>query len=144
MDVIYVSSLRRFSPIILQKFVLTCCEEEFTFSVFFFYLDFISWIFAIHRAAGEEGDCFFNSSPPLPLVFGHLDISWVIAAESLPLRMVGSCNHSENIWDWLWFSCEVAHYGKNLISAFEEFFANIKKICVLAGALGTKLWSCGV
>ena len=132
MDVIYVSSLRRFSPILPQTFVLTCCEEEFTFSVFFFYLDFIPWIFAIHRAVGED------------IKRRHLDNIWVIAAESLPLRIVGSYNHSENIWDWIWFSCEIAHYGKNLISAFEEFFANIKKVCALAGALGTKLWSYGV
>ena len=39
----------------------------------------------------------------------------------------------------LWFSCEIMHYGKSLISVFEEFFANIKKILILAGRLGIRL-----
>ena len=36
------------------------------------------------------------------------------------------------------FSCEIAHYGKSLISAFHGFFASIGKIFILAGcwALG--------
>ena len=31
-------------------------------------------------------------------------------------------NHSQGIWGRLWFSCEIAHYGKGLIFVFEEFF----------------------
>ena len=46
---------------------------------------------------------------------------------------------SQDIWGWLWFSCEIEHYGKGLISIFEEFFASIKKISILAGRLGTRL-----
>ena len=35
--------------------------------------------------------------------------------------------------------CEIAHYGKNLISVFQELFASIDKIFILAGRLGTRL-----
>ena len=31
------------------------------------------------------------------------------------------------------------HYGKILISVFQEFFASIDKIFILAGGLGTRL-----
>ena len=31
------------------------------------------------------------------------------------------------------------HYGKSLISVFQESFASINKIFILAGTLGTKL-----
>ena len=37
------------------------------------------------------------------------------------------------------FSCEAAHNGKSLISVFQEFFASIDKIFILAGGLGTGL-----
>ena len=37
------------------------------------------------------------------------------------------------------FPCEIAHYGKNLISVFQEFFASINKILILAGRLSTRL-----
>ena len=35
--------------------------------------------------------------------------------------------------------CELAQYGKSLISIFQEFFASINKIFILAGRLGTRL-----
>ena len=35
--------------------------------VFFFYPDFLSQTFTIHRTAGEGGGYFCNSSLPLPL-----------------------------------------------------------------------------
>ena len=35
----------------------------------------------------------------------------------------GSYNHSENIWDKLYFSCEIAHYVKGSSSVFQEIFA---------------------
>ena len=31
-----------------------------------------------------------------------------------------------------------------LISVFQEFFASIDKIFILAGRLGTELWFCGI
>ena len=34
---------------------------------------------------------------------------------------------------------EIAHYEKGLIAIFEQFFASIKKILILAGRLGTRL-----
>ena len=47
-------------------------------------------------------------------------------------------NNSQDIWDLFLFSCEIAHNGKSLISAFEEFCASAGKPFVLAGA-----WSLG-
>ena len=38
------------------------------------------------------------------------------------------------------FSCEIAHYGKGLISVSEEVFASIDKTFILAGRLGTGLF----
>ena len=35
--------------------------------------------------------------------------------------------------------CEVAHYGKSLISVFQEFAASINKMLILTGRLGTRL-----
>ena len=37
------------------------------------------------------------------------------------------------------FHVEHAHYGKSAISIFQEFFATIDKIVVLAVGLGTRL-----
>ena len=37
------------------------------------------------------------------------------------------------------FSCEIAHYGKSLISIFQEFFASTNKMSILWGRLGTRL-----
>ena len=37
------------------------------------------------------------------------------------------------------FLCEIAHYGKNLVPVFQEFFSIINKIFILTGALGTRL-----
>ena len=56
--------LRRSSPIILQKSVLTRCKAEFAF---FFYLGFLSRIFTIHRTAGEGRGYLFIVFLPLPL-----------------------------------------------------------------------------
>ena len=35
-----------------------------------------------------------------------------------------SYNHPQNIWDKLWFSCEIAHCGKNSISISLEILAS--------------------
>ena len=36
-------------------------------------------------------------------------------------------------------SCEIMHYGKSLISGFQEFFVSINKTFILAARLGTRL-----
>ena len=36
------------------------------------------------------------------------------------------------------------HYGKSLISVFEEYFASFNKIFILAGRLGTRLSFYGI
>ena len=33
----------------------------------------------------------------------------------------------------------MAHYGKSLISVFQEFFTSLNKIFILAGRLGTRI-----
>ena len=38
-----------------------------------------------------------------------------------------------------YFPCEIAHYQKSLISVFQQFFASINKIFILAERLGTRL-----
>ena len=48
-------------------------------------------------------------------------------------------NHSQNIWDYLYFPSEIAHYRKSLISVFQGFVASIDKIFILAERLGTRL-----
>ena len=44
----------------------------------------------------------------------------------------------------LWFSREIAHYGKSLISIFQEFFASIDSIFILVRGLSTWLSFYGV
>ena len=41
-------------------------------------------------------------------------------------------------------TCEIVHYGKSLISVFQQFFTIIDKIFILAGRLGTRLSFYGV
>ena len=53
-------------------------------------------------------------------------------------------NLSQNIWDYIWCPCEIAHYERSVISAFQEPFANFNKILILAGRLGTRLSFCGI
>ena len=48
--------------------------------------------------------------------------------------------HGQNIWEKLWFACEIAHYGKSSISIFKESFVSIDKILFLGGRLGTRLY----
>ena len=57
--------------------------------------------------------------------------------------MVG-CGGLWDIWDWLWFSCGVAHSGKSLISVFQDFFASINKNFILTVGLGAALSFYGV
>ena len=37
------------------------------------------------------------------------------------------------------FHVKILHHGKSLISVFQEFFASINNIFILAGTLGTRL-----
>ena len=53
-------------------------------------------------------------------------------------------NHSQNIWDYLYTPCDIAHYRKGLISVFGERFATINKIFILGQRLGTRLPFYGV
>ena len=36
-------------------------------------------------------------------------------------------NHSQNIWDKLYFSFEIVHYGKSSISIFSRFLLKLTK-----------------
>ena len=61
------------------------------------------------------------------------------------IQVVNSIHsYSQDIWDWLWFSCEAAHYEKSLIFVFQEFFTCINKRFILVGGLGTRLSFHGV
>ena len=67
-------------------------------SDFFFYLGFLLQPFTNHRTAGEGGGHFLNSSLRLHLLHRHLDISWVITAESSPLHIGSSWTRIGNLW----------------------------------------------
>ena len=53
-------------------------------------------------------------------------------------------NNSQNTWEWLEFSSDIAHNGKSLISVFAEFFASINKNFTLTERLATWLLLCQV
>ena len=61
-----MEELRRSSPIILQKSVLTSCKAKFAI-LFSSHLVFLSRIFAIHRTAAEGRSYLFRSFLPLSL-----------------------------------------------------------------------------
>ena len=46
-------------------------------------------------------------------------------------------NQLQNIWHQPQFLPEIAHYRKSWISVFQEFFAMIDKIFILAGIMDT-------
>ena len=83
-------SLKGFKAI----FQVTACLKQkfsgftslFCFVLFFFYLDFCSQTFTIHRTAGEEGGYLIKSSQ----LHRHLNINWAITAESSPMHIVNS------------------------------------------------------
>ena len=59
---------------------------------------------------------------------------------NISLHLMGSgYNYSQNIWDKLKLSCEIAKYVKVLISIFRQFFASINKVFILGGRLDTRL-----
>ena len=80
-----IKKLRRSSPIILQKSVLTSFRAEFAFSLFFF---FFIWVF-FHRyshSTWQQGNWETISLYPsyhFHSLHRHLDTSCVIPAESL-------------------------------------------------------------
>ena len=49
------------------------------------------------------------------------------------LNLWGNHNHSSNIWDKLYFSYEIAHYGESSISAFQEIVTRTVKILISGG-----------
>ena len=53
--------------------------------------------------------------------------------DSCKLSFIGS----QDIWDYLLFSCEIAHSRKSLISILQEFSSSIDKAFILAGGVGT-------
>ena len=69
--------------------------------LFFFYLAFFSRIFTIHRTQvrGEAISLFplYHFHP----LHRHLNTGWIIAVESLPLRITGSRNQTCNLWNML-------------------------------------------
>ena len=93
-----MKELRRCSLIILRKSVLACRKAELAFFCFFFLSGFFFTNIMIHRAAGEAGGYFFNSSPPLPPALQTIRHSQVIAAESSPLRIAGSRTQTRSLW----------------------------------------------
>ena len=88
--------LRRSLPIVLHKSVLTCFKAEFAFFVFFLSEFSFTNIQDSQGSRGRGGSLypFYH----FHLFHRHLDISWVIAAESSPLRIAGSRIRTENLW----------------------------------------------
>ena len=62
----------------------------FTWLIFFFFLGFLSQTFTNHRTAGEGEGIFLTPHYHFHLLYRHLDISWVITAESSPLYIANS------------------------------------------------------
>ena len=96
--------------------------------------------------------CFVEVSKLAGLKFHHscfwkkfllhkdFSIQWflVILLEYI-LRLYTMPQSGQNIWDKLWFLCEIAHYAKRLISIFKKFCVSIDKIFILQGRLGSSL-----
>ena len=55
-----------------------------------------------------------------------------------------ACSCSRGIWVWFWFSCEIVHYGKDLIAIFRDFLLVLTKFFILAGRAGIGLSFYGV
>ena len=47
-------------------------------------------------------------------------------------------NHTQSIWDKIWFSCEITHYKKSSISVLQETFASTDKISISEEGLATR------
>ena len=68
--------------------------------------------------------------PPLGWVVGRW--SWILGL-TFGGTDLGSCNHSQVIWRLILVFMRKAHCRKSLVSVFQEFFASVNKIFVLAG-----------
>ena len=47
--------------------------------------------------------------------------------DELEAEHISRDHHSENFWDWLWFSCQTVHCEKNLISVSEDILVVLRK-----------------
>ena len=91
--------------------------------------------------------CWMDCSQRIKdLLHDKYSIRWEKDRFLLPWENVGpmsSNNYSENIWDKFKFLCETAHYGKSLISVFQEIFISTDKILISGEGLCTssiKFW----
>ena len=65
-------------------------DDIYLINFFFFFLGFLSQTFTNHRTAGEGEGIFLTPHYHFHLLYRHLDISWVITAESSPLYIANS------------------------------------------------------
>ena len=56
----------------------------------------------------------------------------------------GVCGGSQGVWDWLWFSCGVAHGEGSLVPVFHGFSVSVGRNFILARGLGAGLAFYGV
>ena len=93
----------------------------------FFSLFWLSWVIISSHGSNITFHLFFIFIFPLLFLFQLYFV--LVSLFALCLYELGNedciygrseCNynHLQDIWDWLWFSYEIAHYGKNLISVF--------------------------
>ena len=73
----------QFSPNIILYCGLYSSTMVLLFEANFFYLEFLSQTFMIHKKAGEGEGYFFKSSVPLPPLQRHLDTSQAITVKTL-------------------------------------------------------------
>ena len=66
-------------------------------------------------------------------------LNYCLKIEPLELLKLSNYNYGQNVWDKLWFSCEIAYYAKSSISIFKESFASIEKTFFLGGRLDARL-----
>ena len=76
-----------------QESVLTCCNTFF-FSTWLFFREYLR--FTRQQVKGKAISLypFYH----FQLLYRHLDISWVVTAESSPLRIADSRNRTWNLW----------------------------------------------
>ena len=93
---------RRSSSTYTESLFLHLVKYNLIF-LFYYYFFFSIWLFFYEysRFTGQQVKwetislhLFYHFNP----LYRHLDISWVIAAESSPLRMAGSRNQTWNLW----------------------------------------------
>ena len=116
----YIQVTKHFHPSHSESLFLDVVKQN----SLFFYLDFLSQIFTIHRTAGKWEAislypfCNFHS------LHRHLDISQVIAAESSPLCKAGSRTGSGNLALSVWL---VPWY---VLSTTKCYFYGTFEVCI--------------